>query len=182
MEHIYKKTLITYLLTILLLIGVIAGVLLVFQKIQLRIEAVRNVKERIASMEKYESIYIQEQQKFEAITNSLDTLRQEIVTERTIPLVLSNIELLAQESSIEAEIASAQIISPKGKPAYVSIDVKAKGSLEQLQQFMKKVEQSKSESSIEKFSLTQSVQGSEDAVPQSNIWELSVTIFVLSYI
>lgn len=182
MEALHKKTIILYIGTLLVLIIVIGVSLLLFKKMQMRIIEVRSVRERIASIEKYESIYVEELKKIEDINASLSVIEKEVVTKNTIPLVLSNIERFAKDTAVSGEIVSAQIMEQKAKPAYVSIDVKAKGSLENLTSFMKKIEQSKSESSIERISLVQESNGEQQGTaPNNNVWELSTTIFVLSY-
>jgi Tfp pilus assembly protein PilO len=182
MEALHKKTIVLYIIALLALIVVIGASLLLFKKMQMRIVEVRSVRERIASIEKYESIYVEELRKIEDINTVVSVLEKEIVTKDTIPLILSNIERFGKDASVSGEIVSAQIIEQKGKPPYVSIDVKAEGSLEDLTAFMKKIEQSKSESSIEKISLVQEGGGEQQGIaPNNNVWELSATIFVLSY-
>lgn len=182
METLHKKTIILYITTTVLLIAVIAIALLLFKKMQNRIIEVRNVRERIASIEKYDALYEEEVEKMEAVNQALALIEKEIVTKNTIPLVLSNIELLANDTFVEGEIISAQIVEQKGKAPYVSIEIKAQGTLEDLALFMKKIEQAKNESSIDRFSLTQSLEGEETGTaPGKNIWNLTATLFVLSY-
>jgi hypothetical protein len=182
MEALHKKTVLLYIVAMLTLILVIGVSLFLFKKMQDRIIEVRNVRERIASIEKYESIYVEELRKIEDINASLSKIEKEVVAKDMIPLLLSNVERFGKEVFVSAEIVSAQIIDQKGKPPYVSIDVKAKGSLENLISFMKKIEQSKSETSIEKISLVQGGNSEQQGIVSNNTtWELSATLFVLSY-
>lgn len=180
MQSIHKKTLILYIITIIILVIVTGVSLFLFKEMQKRITEVRNVKERVASIQKYESIYREELQKVEKIQESVALLEKEVVTQSAIPIVLSNIEALTAQAGVSGEIISAQIVSQKAKPSYVSIDIKAEGKKEQLITFMKLIEQSKNESSIEKFSLVQGVQTTETR-DGGAFWELTATLFVLSY-
>jgi Tfp pilus assembly protein PilO len=175
LHTLYKKTISLYITVTVVLIVFIGASLLLFKEMKNRISAVRAIYDRIASIEKYESIYKEEKEKIDSIENSLMVLEKEIVTPTTLPLVLSGIELLGKDLLLTVEISSAQIISPRGKNPYASISIKTEGSYDQLLSFMNKIEDVRSESSIESFTLTQSILNNE------NMWELMATIFVLSY-
>lgn len=178
MKTLYKKTISTYIGALVLFFALLTIVLFLFKRVQMRIVEVRVVNEKIASIEKYEGIYLQELEKIKNLEERLAFLDREIITESTLPLVLSNIEQLAKQSSVVAEITSAKVVTTKEKSSYGSIDIKAEGSFDNLTRFMKKIEQSRNEAVLQTFTLTGNVEKDQQL---ANQWDLSATIDILSY-
>ncbi len=189
MNNIFKKNIILLSTLLVIFFILLGGGVFLFKKMQDQNAQVYSIREQIEAVRLYEKIFKEEALRIEKIKKTLSEVEQYIVAQETVPRVLSTIEQEAKKNAIELEITSVQIETTKEKTPYLAIVMKGSGDLPRLLAFAQTLESSKTQTSIEKITLSQKI--SQDApslvgektpiIKKGEMWDLDLTLHVISY-
>jgi hypothetical protein len=139
MNTIFKKHIISLVVSIILSISLLIGLILFFSFIKNKMSKVIELKERIVTYQKNEKAFADEASQIKILQNKLTNIESKIITSEKIPSLLSTFETLAQSDNIDFEITSVQtpLVDEKTK---LMIDFDAKGSYLNLQKFLNQIQ------------------------------------------
>lgn len=187
MKHIFRFHIIGTVVALLLFLGVwiVFGVLQ--QGIAKRQGRVLEVRDRLASFEQNKRIFSDEVRQLDIIKTRITTLERYIITEESIPGLLSSLEGIATNRGVDFEITSVNTVTDTSQgqnEKILRIDFSATGSLASLQALVKNIESESYKVVFRQFSLflvggssTRSV----SAQPSAGQWQLLGQLDILSY-
>lgn len=194
MNNILKKHIISLVASVVFCLAAIIGTTLFFRYIKSKIAEVTGAKELVATYRNNEKAFSEEAAQVKTLELRLNDIESNIVTNKTLPNLLSNFENLAKNSKIGFEIISVQTPNINGREKML-IDFRASGSYANIQKFLNQIQHQAVQINLSKLQIfaerNQNVSTSfnatlePDALQTSNNkenqWQVTATIEVLSF-
>lgn len=166
------------LISLLFAVGCAAAAIFFFQSIQKEKHRVIDARDRLASFEINKRTFIEEAKELEGIQHRITALEQNVMTEESIPRLLSSLEAMAEKYRIEFTITSVEQEGPnKTSPnQLLHIDFSATGSFANIEQFVSSVQMQPYQVRFSNFSLY----ASDTAAADGQSWQLLAGIDIVS--
>ena len=150
MNTILKKQYILLILTTIIVFVFIGFLGIVFSKIKLNTVRVQETKERLMSYQVNKKAFNDETNQIRSLQERLTNLESKIVTNQSVPELLSKLESLATENKLEFEITSVQTIIENEAPKLI-IECNTHGSYQQIVSFFNLLQHQEFQIKIRKF-------------------------------
>ncbi len=140
-------------------------------------------REHLASFEQNKRIFAEEAKEFEVIRQRIDFLEKNIITNATVPTVLSSIETMAKEKQIDFVITTVDTVMQNEIPSHLHIDFSASGTFDAINAFITTLLSQSYEVRFSRFSMYVSEESSseEAVVPSVAQWQLLAGIDIISF-
>lgn len=187
MKSIIRKQIVVFGIMVVFFVATLIGIWYGSTVMTAKQESVAAAKERLASYERNKRTFAEESVVLKKIEERIVAREADIITEATVPQLLSSLETLAQNSSVDFAITAVQTPVEKDEQKSLIIDFSGKGTYGQLMEFATTVMAQQYQVMYTNFSLravrtTTFVQGAPRvSVPENAEWQLLATVKILSF-
>ncbi len=190
MKQILKKHIIIFIIALTCFFAVVIGFVFLFKKFNQMFNQVNSSKERLVSFEENKKIFSEESKDLDNIKNKTDSLEKYIITQATVPNLLSSFESLAKNNNLDFSISSVVAPDINYPESKFSIGFMAKGKEEDIAKFLFLLEHQTYQINFVQFLLKHNISlekvvGNEKkfevVTNQENPTELTASIQIISY-
>jgi Tfp pilus assembly protein PilO len=192
MKHLLRFHIVGTVVALVVLVVFAGGLIVFIRAIQQRETRVLEVRDRLASFEQNKKIFSEETKEFESIRERIIQLESNIITEASIPALLSSLEGIAKAQGVDFEITAVNTVVPVSDPTrsdpLLQINFSASGGFANLQSVVEQMQSQRYQVVFDEFSLfmissgggtqTRSATSGEGKGAQ---WQLLARMSVLSF-
>lgn len=192
MKHLLRFHIVGTVVALVVLVVFAGGLIVFIRAIQQRETRVLEVRDRLASFEQNKKIFSEETKEFESIRERIIQLESNIITEASIPALLSSLESIAKAQGVDFEITAVNTVIPANDPTrsdpLLQINFSASGGFANLQSVVEQMQSQRYQVVFDEFSLfmtssggstqTRSATSGEGKVAQ---WQLLARMSILSF-
>ena len=187
MKSLLRRHYIIFIFSTILLVASFFGLLAFVASMSKRLQRVMEVRDRLATFEQNKRTFADEAVEFEKIRERVALLEKNILTNASIPYVLSALEEMAKTKNIDFAITTAEIVSTKG-PTYLHVDFSASGTFENIEKLVDEILSQPYQTKFSRFSLYFNKNIESEAGPESvkikpttATWQLLAGIDIMSF-
>lgn len=191
MKHLLRFHILGTIAAVLVLVTALIALVVFGRAMEARKVRVLEVRDRLASFDQNKRIFSDEAKQFEIIKSRITALEGNIVTEESIPVLLSSLETLAKEEGVDFEITLVDTAVPEATSGRTDqtlrIDFSASGGFANIQALTKKMQSQYYQVLFSQFSLFMTSSGQAQTrratAPDAKAgqWQLLGRIDVLSF-
>lgn len=182
MEALYKKNVLGFVTTIVLLGGALIGLWQFGMSMRVKELRAQEIKEHLASYEQNKKVFAEESIELQKINERIGKLETHRVTVDTVPQLLSSLESMATAEGIVFDITTVHTPKNAEDAQTLVIDFAATGSYVDIATYLDRLASQPYGIRFTRFSLYRSTQTQDTLVATPEVtWELLASMEVLSF-
>lgn len=182
MKSLLRTHIIMAIVTAVAAVAVSVAFISFFSSMKVREHRVLEARDRLASFEQNRRVFSEEAKELEAIKARTASLERNILTEESIPPLLSSLEAMAKASGVDFTITGVENAAAEGTAGRLRIDFSASGSFAAVNSFVNSIRSQAYQVSFDRFSLYASgSDGASGKAASKSEWQLLAGIDIISF-